>query len=268
MANPYVWRVRKSTGISKVQCPETPSQLLPFTALPPNGGESCNAKINGHIPLLHFPWGSFTRLEGWQSHGVIKGTDLYTRIQSAQSWMHLRILIAIKELGGNLSGRPGQSKQKSEVLRQLDIVSAELLEWAGTNYHFSLSYLEQQYGSYGYEFKVHLLPRCSIVVAHLNILCRTSVAAEANRVTSQSLIDFIERSSLMTLQSSSLMFRRCQIHNLSATVRTCLSPKRPFLKETMNTNPSLVDEKRHLTMDTGHSLPDRGAKLLQHQPNK
>lgn len=42
--------------------------------------------------------------------------------------MHLRILIAIKELGGNLSGRPGQSKQKSEVLRQLDIVSAELLE--------------------------------------------------------------------------------------------------------------------------------------------
>ncbi len=107
-------------------------------------------------PLLHFPWQwSFTRLEGWQTHGVIKGTNLYTRISSAQSWMHLRILIAIKELGGNLSRRPGQSKQKSEVLRRLDIVSTELLEFAGTNYHFSPSYFEQQYESYEYEFKAH-----------------------------------------------------------------------------------------------------------------
>lgn len=46
----YRWRIPMSEEwgnpqvLSKEQCPETPSQLLPFIALPPNGGESCNAK--------------------------------------------------------------------------------------------------------------------------------------------------------------------------------------------------------------------------------
>lgn len=55
----------------------------------------------------------------------------------------------------------------------------------------------------------HLLPRCSIVVAHLNILCRTWVTWVASR-------DEWSDIAVMTLQSSSLMFRRCQIHNLLA----------------------------------------------------
>lgn len=97
-------------------------------------------------PLLHFPWESFTRLEGWQTHGVIKGTDsLYQNSKCSK----------LNAPSDSDSNQRAWWEPQWQARSKLDIVSAELLECAGTNYHFSLSYLEQQYESYEYEFKAH-----------------------------------------------------------------------------------------------------------------
>lgn len=109
MANPYVWRVRKSRYIQGAMPRNSFTAATIYCFATQRGWVLQCKRLMATFPCSISHGGVSQDLKDDKLMGSSRAQILYTRIQSAQSWMHLRILIAIKELGGNLSGRPGQS---------------------------------------------------------------------------------------------------------------------------------------------------------------